>query len=72
MLHAPGEQGGALPTRRRVEHPHDPLLAARRQPRAVGAEGDRPQLADVSDPEDPLPARRVPDGQLDPGAHPSS
>src|SRR6516165_11010244 len=37
----PGEQGGALPAVRRVEYPHDPLRAARRQSAAVGAEGDR-------------------------------
>ena len=64
---APGEQGGALPAIRRVEHPHDPFLAARRHPGAVGAEGDRSQLRGVLHPEDPLAARRVPDGQSPPG-----
>ena len=55
MLPAPGEQGGALPACRRVEHPHDPFLPARRQPRAVGAEGDRPQRAGLPHPEDLSP-----------------
>src|SRR5262249_29782150 len=59
----PGEQGGAAPAVRRVDDPHDPLRAARRQSATVGAEGDRPQLPDLADTEDPRPTRRVPDAQ---------
>src|SRR5262249_19107295 len=66
----PGGHSSALLTPRGVRRPrrgveplHDPCLSARRQSGAVGAEGDRPQLADVTDTEDPLPPRRVPDGK---------